>query len=275
VLTTGWLQRAVYGGGQRVGARAVVVGAEHVSYSAVMTLAHAGCRTVAMVTDHPTHTSYGAFDLGARLRYRFPLLTRTSVTDIIGSDRVRAVELTDHATGERSVIECDTVVFTGDWIAENELPRRLGVTMNTATTGPVVDGRFRTSQAGVFAIGNVLHPASTADRCALDGRAAASTVASWTRADASAWPTRAVDITVTGPVRWVVPSTITADGSEADLLLEVVHPLTRPRILVTQGDRQLWSGRIPWALPTRPVPIPGDWRAQVDPDGPQVRISIT
>ena len=186
VLTTGWLQRAVYGAGQPVGTRAVVVGAEHVSYSAVMTLAHAGCRTVAMVTDKPTHTSYAAFDLGARTRYRFPLLTRTSVTDIIGRDRVRAVEVTDHATGERSVIECDTVVFTGDWIAENELPRRLGVAMNAATTGPVVDGRFRTSRAGVFAIGNLLHPASTADRCALDGRSAAGAVAAWTSADPAA-----------------------------------------------------------------------------------------
>jgi thioredoxin reductase len=274
VLTTGWLQRAVYGGSQQVGTRAVVIGAEHVSYSAVMTLAHAGCRTVAMVTDKPGHTSYTAFDLGARLRFRFPLLTRTSVTDILGRDRVRAVEVTDHATGERSVIECDTVVFTGDWIAENELARRLGLAMNASTTGPVVDGRFRTSQAGVFAVGNVLHPASTADRCALDGRSAAASVAGWATADAAAWPTDAVDITVTGAGRWAVPTIITADGSDADLLLEVVRPLTRPRVSVTQGDRQLWSGRIPWAVPTRPVPIPGGWRTQVDPDGPEVRISI-
>jgi hypothetical protein len=240
-----------------------------------MTLAHASCRTVAMVTDKPTHTSYSAFDLGARTRYRFPLLTRTSVTDIVGRDRVRAVEVTDHATGERSVIECDTVVFTGDWIAENELPRRLGVDMNAATTGPVVDGRFRTSRAGVFAIGNLLHPASTADRCALDGRSAAAAVAAWTSADPVGWPARAVDVIVAGAGRWAVPSTITADGSDAELLLEVVRPVTRPRVVVTQGERQLWSGRIPWALPTRPVPIPGDWRSQVDPDGVAVRISIT
>jgi thioredoxin reductase len=274
VLTTGWLQRAVYGGSQHVGTRAVVVGAEHVSYSAVMTLAHAGCRTVAMVTDKPSHTSYAAFDLGARMRYRFPLLTRTSVTDILGRERVHAVEVTDHVTGERSVIECDAVVFTGDWIAENELPRRLGLAMNTSTTGPVVDGRFRTSHAGVFAVGNVLHPASTADRCALDGRAAAASVAAWAGAGAAAWPTRAVGITVTGAGRWAVPTAITADGSDADLLVEVIRPVTRPRVTVTQGDRELWSGRIPWAVPTRPVPIPDGWRTQVDPAGPEVRISI-
>ena len=187
VLTTGWLQRAVYLGGQQPGTRAVVVGAEHVSYSAVMTLAHAGCRTVAMVTDRPTHTSYTAFDLGARLRYRFPLLTRTTVSGILGTERVTAVEVTDHATGATSVIECDTVVFTGDWIAENELARRLGVDMDRASSGPAIDGRFRTTQPGVFAVGNLLHPASTADRCALDGRAAASTVADWAVGSPSPW----------------------------------------------------------------------------------------
>src|SRR6185295_17904128 len=51
VLTTGLLQQLVALRGQRIGGRAVVVGAEHVSFSAVMTLAHAGATTVAMVTE--------------------------------------------------------------------------------------------------------------------------------------------------------------------------------------------------------------------------------
>ena len=275
VLTTGWLQRAVYAAGQQPGTRAVVVGAEHVSYSAVMTLAHAGCRTVAMVTDKPTHTSYAAFDAGARLRYRFPLLTRTSVSDIIGRERVTAVEVTDHATGATSVIECDTVVFTGDWIAENELPRRLGVAMSRATTGPVVDGLFRTSEPGVFAVGNLLHPASTADRCALDGRAAAGAVAAWTSTASEPWRLRGVDITVDGPALWVVPTVVTPGPAEGELLIQVTRPLTRPRVTVSQSGRELWAGRLPWAVPTRPAPIPGAWRSHVDPDGGVVRISIT
>lgn len=275
VFTTGWLQRAVYANGEQPGTRAIVVGAEHVSYSAVMTLAHAGCRTIAMVTDKPAHTSYMVFDLGARLRYRFPVLTRTSITDILGTDRVTAVEVTDHETGAASVIECDTVVFTGDWIAENELPRRLGVAMNRASSGPVVDGRFRTSEPGVFAVGNLLHPASTADRCALDGRAAATTVADWVRRDSPAWRPRGVDISVDGPALWVVPSVISDDSQGSQLLLQVTRPLTRPLVTVTQSGRELWAGRLPWAVPTRPAPVPGAWRSLVDPDGAEVQVTIT
>lgn len=274
IYTTGWLQRAVYLAGQVPGTRAVVVGAEHVSYSAVMTLAHAGCRTVAMVTDKPAHTSYRAFDAGARARYRFPLMRRASITDIIGAGRVRAVEVLDHSTGATHVVECDTVVFTGDWIGENELARRLGVRMSPAATGPLVDGGYRTSTPGVFAIGNLLHPATTADRCALDGRRAAAQVAARVAGTDATWPTDAVSITIDPPAEWVVPTLVTT-ASEGPLLVSVRRPLTRPRLTANQGDRELWSARVPWAVPTRPFAIPGDWRADVDPQGSDVRITIT
>jgi thioredoxin reductase len=57
VMTTGTLQQLVYLAGERVGERAVVVGAEHVSFSALLTLAHGGARTVAMPTTRPTRRS--------------------------------------------------------------------------------------------------------------------------------------------------------------------------------------------------------------------------
>src|SRR4029453_1136130 len=51
VLTTGSLQQLVYLQGVRAGARAVVIGAEHVSFSAVHTLTSTGTPVAAMVTD--------------------------------------------------------------------------------------------------------------------------------------------------------------------------------------------------------------------------------
>ena len=44
---------------------------------------------------------------------------------------------------------------------------------------------------------------------------------------------------------------------------------------VTQDGRELWSGRLAWAVPTRPAPVPGAWRSQVDPDGPAVHVTIS
>ncbi len=52
VMTTGELQQRVYLGHERLAGQALVVGAEHVSFSAAVTLAHAGARVVALVTEY-------------------------------------------------------------------------------------------------------------------------------------------------------------------------------------------------------------------------------
>ena len=67
VFTTGQLQQWVLLAGLPVGRRAVVVGAEHVAYSAVLTLRHAGVSTVAMVTELPRHQTVPAFAWPTRL----------------------------------------------------------------------------------------------------------------------------------------------------------------------------------------------------------------
>ena len=174
VYTTGQLQQAVYGYNQSIGRRAVIVGAEHVSYSAAVTLHHAGARVTAMLTEQPRQQSYAAFHLAARLRYRFPIHTRTHLARIIGHGRVEAVEI-DGPGGMRTV-ECDTVVFTGDWVPDNELARRGGLLMAAPGGSPLFGADLRTSVPGVFAVGNLTHPVETADVVALEGAFAAKSV---------------------------------------------------------------------------------------------------
>jgi thioredoxin reductase len=170
IFTTGSVQQLAMAG-RRVGNRAVIVGAEHVSFSAILTLAHVGCRSVAMVTPLPHHQSYRVLKLFAASLRRVPVLTGVDVAEIVGRRRVERVVLTD---GRQ--LQCDTVVFTGDWIPDNELARRSGLTMNPTLKGPSVDAGFRTSRDNVFAIGNLVHKVAAADRCALDGKAVAAEV---------------------------------------------------------------------------------------------------
>jgi thioredoxin reductase len=171
IFTTGSVQQLIMAG-LHVGTRAVIVGAEHVSFSAILTLAHGGCRSVGMVTPLPRHQSYALVKLATATLRRVPVFTGVEVAEIRGRRRVEHVVLTDGR-----VIDCDTVVFTGDWIPDNELARRAGLTMNPPINGPLVDRAFRTSGNGIFAIGNLVHRVAAADRCALDGRAVAAEVA--------------------------------------------------------------------------------------------------
>ena len=149
-----------------------------------------------MTTELPRHQTLAPFRVGAALRYRFPLWTRTAITRISGRLRVEEVELLELESSQKRVIACDTVVFTADWIPDHELPVMGGLELDSGTRGPRADTGLRTTRPGIFAAGNVLHGAESADIAALSGRHAARSVARWLAGDVALdlaerdWPER-------------------------------------------------------------------------------------
>ncbi len=208
VLTTGELQQLVHVEHQPVGHRALVVGAELVSWSAVLTLRRSGVRTVALVTEHPRPDSYAAFTLPGRLALRTRVRTSSRVVRVVGHGRVTGVEIQDLRTGDREMLACDTVVFSGDWVPDHELVRSAGIPLDADTLGPRVDTALRTERAGVFAAGNLLHPVDTADVAALDGAHVAAAVLAHLRGVSA--PAPAVGLSADPPFRWVAPSLLRA-----------------------------------------------------------------
>ena len=257
VLTTGALQQLVHGQHVRIGRRAVVVGAEHVSFSAVMTLHDAGCATVAMVTEHPAHQTYAPFAWWAAGRHGVPLVTSTRLADIRGHERVEAVVLDDGRS-----LACDTIVFTGDWIPDHELARHGNLRMNGGTLGPEVDGGGHTSRPGVFAAGNLVHAAETADVAALGGRAAADAVRAFLAT--GAWPTPRVAVECAAPLCWVWPQTLSVDvPSPATMLLRTNQLVRRATLVVEHDGRVLWRGRPRAFVPNRSIRASGAWAANI------------
>ncbi len=276
VLTTGQLQNLVHLQHRSPGTRAVVVGAELVSWSAVLTLREAGCATVLMTTEHERGESYAALRGPARVALRVDVATRTRVTRVVGRDRVEAVEVLDTRSGQRRTVACDVVVFTADWIPDNELVRLGGVDLDPATLGPRVDSALRTSLDGVFAAGNVVHPVDTADICALDGRHVAHSVRQWLRAPSPA-PAGA-RILVDAPFRWVAPSLL-APGAGAPsrrrLLLWADDHRTTPRLVARQGGRVVGRRTVPWPVaPGRVFRAPWSLLDGADPTRGDITIGV-
>jgi thioredoxin reductase len=274
VFTTGELQQAVYLKNQTIGSRAVIVGAEHVSFSAVLTLAHAGVQVAAMVTEFPRHQTWAAFRIGIRARHSFSLLTRSRVTRIIGRGRVEAVEVVTGA-GRRIRIPCDTVVFTGNWIPDHELARRGGLEMDSGTKGPAVSPDLRTSVPGVFAVGNLTHPVLTADVAALDGRYVAEAVLR--HREGLQGPGATVSLRVEQPLRWISPNRLRTASSAARQSFQLWSDdfVSRPTIEVVQGSRLLHTQRLRRdVVPQRPARLDSTWSESADPAGPAVVIRI-
>src|SRR5579859_7419598 len=73
IFTTGQLQNHVHLHHQPAGTRAVVVGAELVSWSAVLTLRAAGCRAVLLTTEYARPECYAAVTAAGRLGLGVPV----------------------------------------------------------------------------------------------------------------------------------------------------------------------------------------------------------
>lgn len=276
VYTTGQLQNLVHLHDALVGNRALIVGAELVSWSAVLTLRESGCATVGMVSGYPLAEAYAAFRFPGRFLMDGPVFTRSRLVGIHGKDRVRCAVIENIDSGSRMTIDCDTVVFTGDWIPDHELARTGGLAMDPATRGPVVDAGLRTSRPGVFAVGNLLHPVDTADCAALDGRHVVTAVNRWLQHRDAA--SQAVRIRVAPPLRWVAPQLISPCGGVAprgDVLFWVDEYRRLPKLRAVQDGRVIGRSRTLWpAAPGRVYRAPWSLVSGANPNGGDVTVSF-
>ncbi|MFE0425593.1 FAD-dependent oxidoreductase, partial [Streptomyces sp. NPDC058953] len=238
----------------------VVVGAEPVSWSAALTLRRAGCRVALMVSRHARTEAPAALAVGATALLGTPVAHRARVVRVIGRRRVEAVEIEHLDTGARRTVPCDTVVFTGDWIPDHELARAAGIELDPGTLGPLVDTALRTSRPGIFAAGNLLHPADTADVAALDGRHVADRVAARLADPRPAEPAGGARLIAAPPFRWVAPGLL-RPGDPAPprgrLLLWSDEFRTAARLVVRHDGRIVAEHRLPRAVrPGRVLSVP-------------------
>jgi thioredoxin reductase len=279
ILTTGQLQQWVHAQNLPLGGRALVVGAEHVSYSAVLTLREAGVRTVALVTALPHTQTFRLFDLATRLGLRVPVWTSTTVTGISGHGRVDAVQVRG-PDGRARDVTVDAVVFSGDFVPDVELARLAGLGVDPGTRGPACGAGGTTTVPGVFAAGNLVHPAETADTVAQRAGAVGRAAAAWLRR----WPDGAEDeggyapvarVRVDDPLHWVVPN-LAVPGRDVDgpVLVRSRVFLDRPRLRVTQGDRVLGTTTLRRMIPNRSQRIPAAWLRAVS-GREDVRITVS
>ncbi|WP_432166390.1 NAD(P)/FAD-dependent oxidoreductase [Streptomyces sp. bgisy031] len=272
VFTTGELQQAVHLYGQQVGTRAVVVGAQSVSYTALSVLRRAGVTVAALATEEPCHQLGRARAAAARLGHGVPVLTGATVAELLGRGRTSGVRLR-HRDGRVTTVDCDTVVFTGDFVPDHELARRGGVALDPGTRGPAVDGAFRTGVEGVFAVGNVLHAVEPALWVGREGALAADAVRGFL--DGSGPESAGPAVEVAAPLRWVAPNRAVPQVPVEGFVLRTSRALTRPVLVVTQDGRRLHRQYVPRrALPHRTLRLAGHWTGKVDADGGPVRITV-
>ncbi|MGW7074788.1 FAD-dependent oxidoreductase [Streptomyces sp. NPDC054866] len=266
VFTAGELQQAVNIYRQEIGTRAVVVGAEPVSYAALSALRRAGVEVAALVTEG---TRASVARLGVA---RVPLVAGAVVVELLGRGRLSGVRVR-RRDGREGVLACDTVVFTGDFVPDHELARRGGVLLDPGTRGPAVDTSFRTASPGVFAVGSGVHAVEPARVAAGEGARVAGAVRG--HLGGAGWPCGAVPVVAEAPLRWVAPNRLAPGASGGRFVLRTAEGLFCPVLVVRQDGRCLYRQRVLGAaFPNRGLHLSGSWVGKVDAGGGPVRVGV-
>jgi NADPH-dependent 2,4-dienoyl-CoA reductase/sulfur reductase-like enzyme len=254
VTTTGALQQFVYLTGAKPFERAVIVGTELVSFSALLTLRHGGMQALAMIEEGSRIIARRPADWIARHLLGVPVLTGTRLVAIHGRARVEAVEI--EREGKRETIVCDGVVFTGGFRPETAILRESHLKLDPGTGGPAIDQYWRCSDPQFFAAGNLLRGVETAAVAWAEGRRAAEAIAQDLPRPLPA-PALHIPISIAAPLKYVYPQSLALPANEIDPLLfrlRVSRP-ARGRLRLLADGREIWSGRVN-ALPERRLSLP-------------------
>lgn len=201
--------------------------------------------------------------------FGIPLHLSTTVTRVIGHDRVEAVEVSqvdEHLApilGTERIVPCDTLLLSVGLIPENELSVAAGVELDPRTRGAVVDQSLQTGVPGIFACGNVLHVHDLADNVTTESERAGAAAAAYALgggADAEAGaPGAGCQLTVSpaGIAGYALPGRITAVAL-TKLNFRVRRPLDAARVRILAGGEELLTGKVrpfkPSVMESFPLP---------------------
>lgn len=216
--------------------------------------------------------------------FGIPLHLSTTVTRVIGHDRVEAVEVSkvdEHLApipGTERVVPCDTLLLSVGLIPENELSVGAGVELDPRTRGAVVDQSLQTGVPGIFACGNVLHVHDLADNVTTESERAGTAAAAralGNEADAASASCE-LKVSPVGIAGYALPGRITTVGL-TKLNFRVRRPVDAARVRILANGEELFAGKTrafkPSVMESFPLPAKAIQQA-IDLGASEIVLSI-
>ena len=196
--------------------------------------------------------------------FGIPLHLSTTVTRVIGHDRVEAVEVSQvderlaPIPGTERIVPCDTLLLSVGLIPENELSVAAGVELDPRTRGAVVDQSLQTGVPGIFACGNVLHVHDLADNVTTESeRAGAAAAAYALGTGVGAVPDCELTVSPAGVAGYALPGRITTVAL-TKLNFRVRRPVDAARVRILANGEELFAGKVrafkPSVMESFPLP---------------------
>lgn len=243
ILTAGTAQYLVNMDGYLPCKRCVILGSGDIGLIMARRLTLEGAKVLGVYEAKPSPSGLSRNIQQCLSDYDIPLYLSKTVTRVLGASRVEAVEIMDvdeqmtPVEGTEAIVPCDGVVLSVGLIPENEIGEALGVEMDTATKGPMVDQTLMTSVDGVFSCGNALHVNDLVDYVSESGQIAGLNAARYPGDRRS----ETVDVTFDSAFMYVVPQKLAIDSLDmVTFYLRSASVLENVRIKLLLNDQEVY-----------------------------------
>ncbi|MCI5606530.1 MAG: NAD(P)/FAD-dependent oxidoreductase [Spirochaetia bacterium] len=163
IFTAGSAQRFVNIDGYLPGRKVVILGSGDIGLIMARRMTLEGAEVKLVCEVMPFSSGLRRNIVQCVENFNIPLKFSTTVVQIHGKQRVEGVTVAavdknrKPIPGTEEFIECDTLLLSVGLIPENEISNACGVSIDSMTSGPVVNEKMQTSVEGIFACGNTVH----------------------------------------------------------------------------------------------------------------------
>ena len=232
IFTAGVAQRFVNMDGYLPGKKVVILGSGDIGLIMARRLTLEGAKVIGVyeIMNYPGGLKRNVVQ--CLNDFDIPLYLSHTVTEIKGKERVEGVVVSKvdgdlhPVPGSEQSIECDTLLLSVGLIPENELSKKAGIELNTATRGPVTTETMETSVPGIFTCGNVSTVFDLVDYVAQTGAAAGAFAARYASGQVSG-SRQSMDVVAGENVRLLFPQRYSFQD-DLVLFVRAAEPVEKP-----------------------------------------------
>jgi len=237
IITTGALQRFTYMQKIKPFKKAVIIGSEAVSFSALMTSKHAGIEIVAILEEDKNIHSFSILKCLSKYILRIPVKTDIKIIAIEGKNKIiKGVKISKN--GNEEFLECDGVIFSGEFTPESAIMQTSFDTFNYINNSLHVTQNFQTLYKNFYVVGNALRGALAAYKCYFEGKSAAKDIH---QSLISEKTKQYIKIEVNKNIQWYSPSLIDLNAIKSVLTTIRVKKNQKGTIKITHNEKLVFE----------------------------------
>ena len=222
IFTAGSAQRFVNIDGYLPGKKVVILGSGDIGLIMARRLTLEGAEVKLICELMPFSAGLRRNIVQCVENFNIPLKFSHTITKIHGKERVEGVSVAAVDKNRKPIpeteefIECDTLLLSVGLIPENEISNGCGISIDSTTSGPVVNEHMQTSVEGIFACGNTVHVHDLVDFVTAESLRAGENAAKYVQGAKAKNPKNVV-LRPGNRVRYTVPQHIESTESESPI----------------------------------------------------------